>query len=107
MEMSLFLCKTERRVILPCQPKKFLDLHKICLLSDWATQSPNLNVIENVWQILKSNVHKHFLTKQDDLWKIVKYEWDNIPRDSIINPYESILKRLDAVILSKGQLTKY
>jgi len=87
--------------------REFLDHHKICLLSDWPPQSPDLNVIENLWHILKSNVHKHFPTKQDDLWKIAKHEWDNIPRDSIINLYESIPKRLDAVILSKGQITKY
>ena len=52
--------------------KKVFDLHKICILSDWLPQSPDLNDIENLWQILKGNVHKHFPTKQDDLRQYTK-----------------------------------
>jgi hypothetical protein len=87
--------------------KKFLDRHKICMLSDWPPQSPDLNIIENVWQILKGNVHKRSPSNSVDLWSIVLDEWHRIPEDYIIKLYESIPRRLDGLIHKKGLHTKY
>jgi len=54
-------------------------LQKICVMSDWPPQSPDLNIIEYMWSILKSKVRKRISTNADDLLSTVKEEWDNIP----------------------------
>ena len=87
--------------------KKFLDHHKICILSDWPPQFPDLNIIENLWQVLKGNVHKQSQSNSVDLWSIIQDEWLKIPEDYIIKLYKSIPRRLDAAIHEKGLHTKY
>ena len=91
--MTRFLCNT-------CQPRNFWMIIKY-VLSDWPPQSTDLNIVENLWQTLKRNVHKQFPTNSVDLWSGingVQDEWNKIPEDYIIKPYESIPSRLDAVI---------
>ena len=56
----------------PCHTSQskmsYLDNKKICLLSAWPPQSPDINVIENIWSILKTNVFQFNMTSLDDLW---------------------------------------
>ena len=70
---------------------KFLDQNKICLLSDWPPPSPDLNVIKNIWQILKITVHKHIPTNSVELWNIIKNEREKISRDIIIKAVRTII----------------
>ena len=85
----------------------YLEKQKICYISDWPPQSPDLNIIENMWAILKRNVSKRFPSTLDELWKVATEEWYKIDDAYIKNLYSSIPKRLDAVIKMKGYHTKY
>jgi len=95
----------------PCHRSKatisFLESHNICLLSDWPAQSPDLNIIEHVWAKLKKNIIGAYPKNKDELWEILQEEWQKIDASYIVKLYESIPRRLEAVIKRKGLYTKY
>lgn len=85
----------------------YLDSKGVCMLSDWPSQSPDLNIIENLWSILKDRISRRLPRTADELWTITFEEWMNIDSDLIIRLYESIPKRLQLVIKAKGHGIKY
>ena len=95
----------------PCHRSKstlrYLDRRKVCIMTDWPPQSPDLNVIENLWSILKRNVAKVKVNSQDELWSRITQEFAGISNDYVKNLYESIPKRIKAVIKNKGLPCKY
>ena len=90
------------------ETKMWLLEQRIKVLN-WPSCSPDLNIIENVWYYLKARVHR--VTDKprtiDDLKVLIKQEWQNIPLSYIRNLYDSIQRRLDEVIRSKGGYTSY
>ena len=85
----------------------FLDKSNVCVLSDWPAQSPDLNIIENLWSILKYKVKQRKLYKKEEIWNIICDEFYAIDDDTIIRLYESIPSRLRNVREAKGFNTKY
>jgi len=81
---------------------KYLDSKNVCLMSDWPAQSPDLNIIENMWSILKGKVGKRYSKNADELWSVVKEEWDNIPKEYVEQLYMSIPSRLKLTLKNKG-----
>ena len=77
--------------------------------SDWPPQSPDLNIIENVWRYLKLELAKkrHAIITKDMLWAEILEVWNNIPGDFISGLYESLPYRIKEVIKMKGNMTKY
>ncbi|GFU94223.1 transposable element Tc1 transposase [Trichonephila clavipes] len=65
-------------------------------------QSPDLNVLENLWSQLKKSVHKHTITSKEDLKNVLKEEWTKITVETTKKLVESMPKRLQAVIKAKG-----
>ena len=74
---------------------------------DWPPQSPDLNIIEAVWDYLDREKNKKQPTSKDQLWRVLKEAWDNIPEDYLQKLQQSLPKRIAAVIKSKGGHTKY
>ncbi|GFV69864.1 uncharacterized protein TNCV_3654921 [Trichonephila clavipes] len=66
VEPYTFLCKTE----LPCHTarsiKAFLAEQNIPLLN-WPGNSPDMNPIENVWELMKRKVAKDVITNKTQL----------------------------------------
>jgi transposase len=85
----------------------YLERKKVCLLSDWPPQSPDLNIIENLWAQLKRKVIQRNPRNAGELWTFAKEEWDCIPNDAIQKLYQSIPKRLNAVLRNHGRHCKY
>ena len=76
-------------------------------IMDWPLQSPDLNPIENLWNILGVKVMERNPTNTEDLWVKLQEEWS---KNSIEDCQELILscsRRCAAVIESKGSFTKY
>jgi len=87
--------------------KLYLERKKICYISDWPSQSPDLNIIENMWAVLKRNVSQRFPHTIEELWEVAKKEWYAIDNAYIRKLYASIPRRLNAVRKMHGKQSKY
>ncbi|GFU24523.1 transposable element Tcb2 transposase [Trichonephila clavipes] len=65
-------------------------------------QSPDFNVIENLWSHLERAVQKHQITSKEQLKSVLQEEWLNIAPDTPRHLVESMPRRLEAVISAKG-----
>ena len=76
---------------------------------EWPAQSPDLNIIENIWLYMKRELQKSVVNigaAKNDLLREIESVWRNIELNHIRN-YQSIPDRLDNVVKMKGHLTKY
>ena len=69
-------------------------------------QSPDVNPIEHLWDHLEQRIRKHNITSKESLKAILEDEWRKIP-EVTKNLVDSMPRRLDAVLKSKGYATKY
>ena len=64
--------------------RNYLDGRKICVLSYWPPQSPDLNHIQNLWFILKEKIDMLNPTNSDELWNCTKQQWDFLDSEVIV-----------------------
>ena len=96
--------------------KQFLAEEEIKVMS-WPAQSPDLNPIENVWQMLKIKFHQRFthlrcsLSKSqasiDKYGDILQEVWEELNPTMISNLIRSMPGRMKAVIEAKGGAIRY
>ncbi|GBO19929.1 Transposable element Tcb1 transposase [Araneus ventricosus] len=70
----------------------------------WPPQSPDLNIIEHLWQYLESKIRSRFPPPSglSELKTAVQEEWLNIPLNIVHDLYASIPRRIKSVLQSKG-----
>ena len=81
----------------------------------WPRYSPDLNLIEHVWNWMKNWIQKHYYMAYYDAAKVPKEQlkriiweaWEAVPNDYINTLYESWWRRCQAVIDANGGPTKY
>ena len=75
----------------------------------WPAQSPDLNPIENLWDELERQVrnHKPLPKNPNNLWEILQEEWLKLDINKYKNLVDSMPRRIEAVIINKGNPTKY
>jgi hypothetical protein len=90
------------------QTNLWKETNEIPMIS-WPAQSPDLNIIANVWLLMKNTVKKNMrdINTVHDLKRVLLRTWKSIPLMYIQNLYSSISKRLRVGIRSKGHITKY
>ena len=84
--------------------KAWLRTNNIALL-DWPTRSPDLNPIENIWDIIGRRVYANFRQSQtlDDLKNAIETVWYGLEQDLLKNRLiNSILRRIAQVLLHQG-----
>jgi len=86
---------------------QYLDSNNICVISDWPPQSPDLNIIEHMWCLVKEKVAKRHPKNAEELWYTIKEEWDGIPNEAISRLYKSIPKRLQLTLRNRGLHSHY
>ena len=77
---------------------------------EWPAQSPDLNIIENIWLYMQRELQKSVVNigaTKNDLLREIQSVWRNIELNYIRNLYQSIPDRLDNVMKMRGHLTKY
>lgn len=84
-----------------------LGIHQLV----WPPHSPDLNIIESVWGILKAKLsaRRQPLRSAEALWEAVNAEWNTLQYDHTLvrNLYASLPRRMRAVIETNGKPTRY
>ncbi|KAK7910412.1 hypothetical protein WMY93_015096 [Mugilogobius chulae] len=69
--------------------------------------SPDLNVIENLWAIVKRKIRDRKPTKLDQLKQNIATAWEAVSAETCDKLVKSMPRRLQAVIQAKGAAKKY
>ena len=85
----------------------YLRSKSIRMLSHWPAQSPDLSVIENLLDILKTKIDFKSPKTMEELWEVAKTEFEDISKEKIQELCDSIPKRVSTVIAGRGGNTKY
>ena len=87
--------------------RKWLQDRKVKPFQGWPKNSPNLNPIENLWSQVKHAQWLEHATSIPGLKKITHRVWRQVTPEYIHTLYESMPKRMTAVIQAGGTHTKY
>ena len=68
----------------------------------WPANSPDLNIIENVWSILDDKLLNLSINNLGDLKKGIQKAWSEISTDTIEKLFQSMSKRVRQVMHFKG-----
>ena len=73
---------------------------------DWPPYSPDINIIENLWGIIKQRLRCQSVSWTNLVEKVIEV-WNSLESEIIVKLYLSMEDRLRRVIKAKGALTKY
>ena len=76
-------------------------------VSPWPSQSPDLNPIEHLWEIMKKKLEDRPCKNIEELKEAIFQIWDSITSDITTNLVSSMPRRCTAVIAAHGGNTKY
>jgi transposase len=95
----------------PCHVSKTtrerLEVLNIPLLLNWPPHSPDLNVIEIVWAIMKRRIEKHQPQSMFELELLIRQTWDSLSFETINKLIDSVKSRLQRLILNDGGQIRY
>lgn len=88
--------------------RSFLESNGIPVL-EWPPYSPDLNIMENVWAVLKLKLRNRKLESLTQLKEAVHDIWynDEVLQKTCKAVFQSVPRRIAACIRAKGEYTKY
>ncbi|GFX19703.1 transposable element Tcb1 transposase [Trichonephila clavipes] len=83
--------------------QRFFVNHQIELLP-WPARSPDLSPIENMWSMVAQRLSQitYPAAAPGQLWQRVETDWSSVPQEHIQSLFESMRKRVAAVISNNG-----
>jgi hypothetical protein len=86
--------------------QQWLEQHEVQTIQ-WPAQSPDLNIIENLWDTLTRAVTKARPATRVELIQTLHRAWNSITPEHVGRLYDSLPRRVRGVIRSRGYPTKY
>ncbi|GFX42062.1 transposable element Tcb2 transposase [Trichonephila clavipes] len=88
--------------------RTFLDMERVQLLP-WPACSPDLSPIEKVWSMVAKQLARHNMpvTMVDEQWNHVEAAQASIPVHAIQSLFDSMPRRISAVITARGDCSGY
>ena len=74
---------------------------------NWPARSPDMNIIEDCWNKMKYEMRGKIFTCQDELWKEIKVQWNNLSIEFINGLYATLPERIQALRAAGGGQTKF
>jgi transposase len=74
---------------------------------NWPANSPDLNPIENLWQVIKNKVEKRMPENIEELKRFLAEEWDAVSEQTVINLISSMKNRCNQVLEKNGDRIEY
>ena len=86
---------------------EFIKSAKINEWKEWPAYCPDLNPMENVWGLIKSQLMKKEINKKSELIIEIKNAYNEIDDEAISNMIESFPSRLAECIENEGGRVPY
>ncbi|GFW11321.1 transposable element Tcb2 transposase [Trichonephila clavipes] len=88
--------------------KSYLDSQQVQLLP-WPAYLPDMSPIEHVWDIVGGRLARDLrpVVSTDELWLHIQTIWNTLPQADIQNLFNSMPRRVAALIAAPGGHTKY
>ncbi|GFW32447.1 transposable element Tcb2 transposase [Trichonephila clavipes] len=88
--------------------KSYLDSQQVQLLP-WPAYSPDMSPIEHEWDIVGRRIARDLrpVASTDELWLRIQTIWNTLPQTDIKNLFNSMPRRVAALIAARGGHTKY
>ncbi|GFV24015.1 transposable element Tcb2 transposase [Trichonephila clavipes] len=88
--------------------KSYLDSQQVQLLP-WPAYSPDMSPIEREWDIVGRRIARDLrpVASTDELWLRIQTIWNTLPQTDIKNLFNSMPRRVAALIAARGGHTKY
>ncbi|GFV97907.1 transposable element Tcb1 transposase [Trichonephila clavipes] len=105
---AVMLCLVENSNQLFIIVERFFVNHQIELLP-WPAHSPDLSPIENMWPMVVQRLTQITppAATPDQLWQCVEAAWSALPQEHIQSLFESMPRRVAAVIFNNGGYSGY
>jgi transposase len=95
----------------PChvskQTREILEGYGVPILPNWPAHSPDINVIEIVWAIMKRRIEKHNPKTRPELQFIIQETWDALSFETINKLIDSVRPRLEKLVQTDGGQIQY
>jgi len=86
--------------------KEWCNINAVVCMA-WPATSPDLNAIENIWDILKRAVNARKPTSYQEMMRFCREEWAKIPEKYFLAMVESLPNRINEILRSLGHPIRY
>ena len=74
---------------------------------EWPANSPDMNPIEHVWPMVSRQLVGKVFSDREQLWTALQSAFAAVSSSKILNLYDSMPRRIQALLAAKGGHTRY